>query len=950
MQFFCIKMNTDYNELMPIAIPGLKKTLSIVLALALLCVCIPAGAGPIVAPGSELFVIKTGHFDIIFPERSRPSALYLSAIADSVYDEIAAKLETRVSARIPVVISPDIGSFGGYTNSAPYMHIVLVDTSLDIGWTAFRDNLRSLFLHELTHVVSLQIKAPWADFFSGIFGSWVLPGVLNTPKFMLEGVTVSFESADGVNGRANDPLVKARVRQDILENRFKSPIEASGLYDEYPGGTIYYEYGGLFSAYVQKTYGMEKYAELWKGMGTLVFSLSLDPYEIGFYSVFRKTYGLPFVKAWADFRNSLALSGHAEVPEALWPAGRAWMTDGLAGNGSSLFWVDARSYRAYKMDAASQVSSILFDADPSWAISDASAAGDRLLISRALYTSDGRTRAESAIYDLESRRFVPESGVADMREARFFRDGRIGIVSKLHNTSLVFASKAGTEVLLSGSEELMYSSPAVLDASRIALIVAIGGRRNLGIFDVDEKRLSLVKPTGADAGLFAYLRQLSASEGRLYFNYDSDDRLYKLGVLDGDELRVETTDYSGGVLWPEEAGGRVYYVGRFSEGDKICRYPGDAASLGKRPLAFTLEDFDTSPELAKSAETIRAGGEEHAIEPYRPLDYANPFNNWYLYPDLSAYDRSFRPFACFLFQDPIDTNTVSLYAGYDSAYPFADSTLTWTTTALPVAFTTTLGDRLVYGASGPPERQSIGRIFADLSVPASPYPREAVLGIEGSYILRGEGESGSPYSWGYSGWNATASASLGWRGFLPGVAKNSARGLGFMSYHDFDMATLNYKTEAQLVAAIDSPSARLELWGAWATSPIMRLDSTSSVFSSDRRPAYVEYGALREGRESLVAEGAITYRLADQAIHANVLGLYFNRMLVDAGFRGAYFGDLLLSSAFARISFDLGAAAGLAAASIRVFGEGFARLSETDPDLLFGWRLGIRLGASAIGE
>src|SRR5208283_3297439 len=167
-------------------------------------------------------------------------------------------------------------------------------------------------LHELTHAVSLQIKAPWASFLSGIFGSWVLPGLLNEPEFMVEGVAVSFESDEAPSGRANDPLVKEDVRQDILENRFKSPIEASGLYDEYPFGDIYYDYGGLFSAYMQKTYGMAKYAALWKAAGTLVFSVSLDPHEIGFYAAFRRTYGIPFLKAWADFRDSLSLSGIAD--------------------------------------------------------------------------------------------------------------------------------------------------------------------------------------------------------------------------------------------------------------------------------------------------------------------------------------------------------------------------------------------------------------------------------------------------------------------------------------------------------------------------------------------------------------------------------------------------------------------------------------------------------------
>ena len=346
-----------------------------------------------------------------------------------------------------------------------------------------------------------------------------------------------------------------------------------------------------------------------------------------------------------------------------------------------------------KMDAATLKSSVLFDADASWAISDARDADARtgqLLVSRAVYLPDGRVRAETVFYGLASRRFLPETSVPDMREARFFRDGIVGIVSNLHNTDLVFVSKAGSRVLLPGSEEVMYSSPTVLDESRIALIVAIGGRRSIGVLDVDSGRLSLVRPTGAEAGFLTYVRQLSASGGRIYFNFDSDDRLYKLGVFDGEELRVETTDYSGGVLWPRVAGGRVFYLGRFSEGDKICRYPGDAASAGTRSVPFSLESFDPAPALAARDANIAATGSVAIVGPYRPLAYASPFNMWVPYPDIANLGRSFRAFGLFYFQDPAAVNTVLLDAGYDTAYPFADTGLEWVNDDLPVTFTTSL--------------------------------------------------------------------------------------------------------------------------------------------------------------------------------------------------------------------------------------------------------------------
>lgn len=554
-----------------------KKSLPIALASAFLLAALPVGAGPIIAPGQRLFVIKTEHFDIIFPKRSEPSALRLSRIAEEVYAESSGKLEAKLPARVPVVITPDNGVFNGFTSAIPYMHIVLYDTPLDIGWTAFKDNFRGLFLHELTHAISLQIKAPWASFLSGIFGSWLAPALLNAPEFMIEGVAVSFESGDGVEGRANDPLVKERLRQDILENRFKTPLEAEGVYDEYPGGTIYYEYGGLFNAYIQKVYGMEAYAKLWKAMGDLIFSFSLDLYGQGFFKAFERVYGIPFLKAWADFRSSMSIAGVVDPPEILVPSAPSSI-GGIASGGGGLFWVDARSSRAYRLDAATAKITEVFDAGADDHVTDASADGGRLLVERTIALSDGRDRVETAVYDRAARRFVAGNATPDLRDARFFRGGLVGILPNLHNTDLVLVEKGEKRLLLPGSQGVMYSSPAVLDEGRVALIVSIKGRRTIGILDVDSGLLRLVRPRGAEnEGLLDYVRQISASGGRVYFNYDSDDRMYKLGVLDlaadGASIGLDAMDFSGGVLMPMELGGRVYYVGRFSGGDGICRYP-----------------------------------------------------------------------------------------------------------------------------------------------------------------------------------------------------------------------------------------------------------------------------------------------------------------------------------------------------------------------------------------
>ncbi|HON13156.1 MAG TPA: hypothetical protein PK897_03455, partial [Treponema sp.] len=126
-------------------------------------------------PFTRLFVVKTAHFDIIYPEQSRPTALRLASFADSVYDEVSSLLGISVKDRIPVTITPDTDDFNGYMNPFPYTHIVLFDTPMDIEWTAFQDPLRSLFLHELTHAISLNSRGGVPSFLHDIFGSWVTP-------------------------------------------------------------------------------------------------------------------------------------------------------------------------------------------------------------------------------------------------------------------------------------------------------------------------------------------------------------------------------------------------------------------------------------------------------------------------------------------------------------------------------------------------------------------------------------------------------------------------------------------------------------------------------------------------------------------------------------------------------------------------------------------------------
>ena len=301
-------------------------------------------------------------------------------------------------------------------------------------------------------------------------------------------------------------------------------------------------------------------------------------------------------------------------------------------------------------------------------------------------------------------------------------------------------------------------------------------------------------------------------------------------------------------------------------------------------------------------------------------------------------------------RDPIDANIFILSAGYDSLHPFANLGLEWMASDLPVSFTTIAQDSLVYLPSGAPIRQNTASTEADYFLPVFPIPRKFAFSLGGQGLARSYGTDGSPYSWERSRFGAAAAALFGYKGRVPGSATGSTRGIDITSYHDIDSGSATYKAETHVTAALDEPSLRLDLWGAWATKPILKLDSTSPVFSGDRRPAYVEYQSLVTDSHSLVAEGTFAVNLANQSIHTDILGLYFNRLLVDSGCRAAYVSgtrDAFYSSAFARLSFDLGAAVGAAAGNARVFAEGFARLDGSDFADAVGFRFGLQLGVDS---
>ncbi|GMO25187.1 MAG: hypothetical protein Ta2B_04700 [Termitinemataceae bacterium] len=620
----------------------------------------------------KLFTLQTEHFEIIYPAQSRSTAYKLAERADAIYDQISTLLGITLKQKVPVTITPNTDEHNGYMNPVPYPHIMLFDTYADIEWTTFSNSLETLFLHELTHAVSSSTRDSLRFGLNKIFGGWVYPAALNAPWFMIEGAAVAFESLDG-NGRSNDPLIKQKLRQDIIENKFKSPFATSGVYDLPPGGNVYYNYGGLFSTYIINKYGKELYSELWKKIGGSYHS-SFSVYNSGFYHIFKTVYGRNILDEWNDFKDSLTLDDVIENTSGIiYPGAHSLNADASVENhalhtnsiiadvvsapNGKIYFIDRIKEKIVEYDPSTKKIRNAVSLDNTAYSLDVSKDGKYLLVSS--YRRDGAntgqlSRAIAAEYDILHGTKTKHSWER-IYNARYFRDGIVGIVSDLHNCKMAIRGindKDGKSqnILLSGNEELVFSAPAVIDDTFIAFTVSKKGKRELSILNCDTKNIYSIKPlqfenrpqgkTASDTNenIFTYMRTLRFSGGSLIFSYNNNDKMYKPAVIDikinGQNIsasgKIYTAEYCGGIFNPTIANGEIFYKGSFSVWDSFLQYP--AIDTNTKSIALTIvpwEDLWVNTALQTDMAVREINPNE---KNYFPLKYLNPFKFWLPYP------------------------------------------------------------------------------------------------------------------------------------------------------------------------------------------------------------------------------------------------------------------------------------------------------------------------------
>ncbi len=268
-----------------------RRSLIALAAMAALGIMIARPFSPIgcqaVSSLSKVQHLRTEAFDIYFPESLAAQGVRLSGFADEVLADLEGFFANSASAspsvrpfggkRIPVLLCDVEYSLNGYFTPYSSNRIVIYPKAAGVSGqsTSLEDELQSVFIHELTHALTLNMRGSFWSALARLAGDAVAPAAWIMPESLLEGTAVWIESGRGpaggaeegglaAAGRLNDPAALEPVFLDLSQGSRRGLWEVSGLAD-YPGaGSLPYLYGALFARFLEERYGSESVGELWR--------------------------------------------------------------------------------------------------------------------------------------------------------------------------------------------------------------------------------------------------------------------------------------------------------------------------------------------------------------------------------------------------------------------------------------------------------------------------------------------------------------------------------------------------------------------------------------------------------------------------------------------------------------------------------------------------------------
>ena len=659
-----------------------KRRLFAVICLFMLCSWASVFAHQGVMAGADkLRVTQTQWFDIIYAEENAATAKILYEKADDIYLQIAADYGIEPFLHIPVVITSTVEQFNAFMTNTPYTAIVMYDTGAVPDLSFFSETVVATFTHELTHALTYNHKDKAMRRLAKIFGDGFACYYITVTSGMAEGATVSYESSFG-EGRLNDPYILQMLRQAKIEGKFPTYSDVKGAADTYPANSFYY-FNGAFAEFLQRNFGMDKYAEFWYRC--------VNGYNLTAAGAFKKCFGVKINQAWKLFQErypvpEVAGANPVELGQAadfFEPSANDYSLKNNAGqlysdlcvSTQGVYYIDSSHSSVYFVDleqlqkGGAVKPKRLFRHDY---IDYLKVSSDGRFASVGYYsTMSTNVKHCAAIYDLQTKDWftIPETGIVS--PTVIYDNGQYYVVLQKYEPQkysisvkkLVVGKKlTGLEAYASlefGPEEIpsyftglgngsfAFVKKAALDFS---VCVATLDCREVTQYDLPLKGMLL---RNLSAGVCFDGGSTGTQSPALYFSWATKETLPRLGILnltDG-QFELATSNISGGIYNPVMLpDGDFAYIAHFYRQNRLFKLKQASQQLelfAVGPVTDATAD-ELSDELAEDQPAAQSDEQPAPLEPFElPYKPFNPFAytfKGFLLPASSTASNNFMNF------------------------------------------------------------------------------------------------------------------------------------------------------------------------------------------------------------------------------------------------------------------------------------------------------------------
>lgn len=229
-------------------------------------------------PALRWRTIPTPHFNIHYAEGLELEATKLSGLAEEVHRALVAVVgwTPRQPTEVTLVDRTDLAN--GNTTPLPYNQIVIYPVRPPL-WESigdYDDWLRSVFIHEYSHVLGLDPVRGYAAVTRSIFGRVYVPSTptaalfwffaappnLFLPPWVHEGMAVNFESDFTGRGRKESTYFRMVYRVDVASGTIPPLDRLAGDFPGWPSGHEPYIYGTRLLELVEEERGKEAIGRL----------------------------------------------------------------------------------------------------------------------------------------------------------------------------------------------------------------------------------------------------------------------------------------------------------------------------------------------------------------------------------------------------------------------------------------------------------------------------------------------------------------------------------------------------------------------------------------------------------------------------------------------------------------------------------------------------------------